>query len=215
MLLIPLVDVADINNPALVIESMQNIKENEIACVNWPELYPSKPKVSFKMAHNGTHLFLHYFVEENEVLAKTTEDNGEVWTDSCVEFFMSFDDSTYYYNAEFSCIGKSLLAYRSGRDGAIHADKEIMDQIKRYPSLGTQPFDKKQGDFKWNLLVVIPVSAYWKSGIETFSGVKANANFYKCGDNLTVPHYLSWNPIGTEKPNFHAPKYFGEIYFEK
>lgn len=214
MLLIPLIDVADVNNPANIIESMQDVQENEIACVNWPQKFPSKPKVAFKMAHNGTHLFLHYFVEENEILAKTEEDNGAVWTDSCVEFFITFGNSSHYYNAEFSCIGKALLAYRPGRNDAVHADADVMNSIKRYSSLGTETFGKKKGDFKWNLLIVIPVSAYWKSDLKTFSGVTARANFYKCGDNLTVPHYLSWNPILTEKPDFHLPKYFGEIKFE-
>lgn len=214
MLFVPLIDVADVNNQALIIESMQSVQENKVSCVNWPSLYPSEPKVSFKMAHNGTHIFLHYFVEENEVLAKTAEDNGPVWTDSCVEFFITFGDSSNYYNAEFSCIGKALLGCRIDKNNADHASTAIMNSIKRYPSLGTETFDKKQGNCKWNLLVVIPVSAYWQSGLTTFSGVKAQGNFYKCGDDLTTPHYLSWNPIKTEKPNFHVPQYFGEISFE-
>lgn len=37
------------------------------------------------------------------------------------------------------------------------------------------------------------------------------ANFYKCGDGLTVPHYLSWSPIVTEKPDFHRPEFFNQI----
>lgn len=213
MLFVPSIDVADINNPALITESMQNIQENSISCVNWPEEYPSKPKVSFKIAHNSTHIFLHFFVEENEILANTAEDNGPVWTDSCVEFFMSFDES-HYYNAEFSCIGKALLGYRQGKEKSSHAENNILQSIKRYPSLDNKPFDKKQGDFKWNLLVVIPVTAYWQSGLKSFDGVKAKANFYKCGDNLTIPHFLSWNPIHTEKPNFHVPQFFGEISFQ-
>lgn len=214
MLLIPMVDVADVNNPALIIESMEEMQRNEIACVNWPDLYPSKPKAAFKIAHNGTHLFLHYFVEEDEILAETTEDNGPVWTDSCAEFFLSFGDSPYYYNAEFSCIGTALLAYRTGRNDAVHADMEVMKTIKRYPSLGTKPFGKKKGNYKWDLLVVIPVTAYWKSGIDSFKGVKARANFYKCGDNLTTPHYISWNPIPIKDPDFHVPAHFGEVVFE-
>ena len=39
------------------------------------------------------------------------------------------------------------------------------------------------------------------------------ANFYKCGDKLSVPHYLSWNPVTTEKPDFHRPEYFGLLEF--
>lgn len=214
MLFVPLVDVADVNNQALIIESMQSVQENSIACVNWPEQFPSAPKVSFKIAHNGENLFLQFFVEENEILAKTTEDNGPVWTDSCVEFFISFDNLSNYYNAEFSCIGKALLGYRKDKNNAMHADSAILKSIKRYPSLGVEPFDKKQGDFKWNMLVVIPVTAYWQSGLDSFNGIKAHANFYKCGDDLTMPHFLSWNPIHTEKPNFHIPQFFGDLVFE-
>lgn len=214
MLFIPFVDVVNVDSPDLMIESMQSVEKNEIACVNWPDLYPSDPKVSFKIAHNGTHLFIHYFVEEGEILAKTAEDNGPVWTDSCVEFFIAFNESTYY-NAEFSCIGKALLAHRIDKSNGKAADSSIMNQIKRYPSLGTQPFDKRKGDFKWNLLIAIPILAYSDSGLDSFSGIKAKANFYKCGDNLTIPHYLSWNPIHTEKPNFHQPQFFGDVYFGK
>lgn len=214
MLSVPLIDVADVNNPSSIIECMKDVRVNEIACVNWPGAYPSAPKVTFKIAHDGSNLFLHFFVEENEVLAKTTEDNGPVWTDSCVEFFMSFGDSPFYYNAEFSCIGKALLGYRKDRKDVEHASADVMNLIKRYPSLGSESFDKKQGDFKWNMLVVIPVSAYWRSGINSFSGIEARANFYKCGDHLTTPHFLSWNPIHTEKPNFHVPQYFGKLNFE-
>lgn len=214
MLFVPFINVENIENPALVIENMQFVEKNELACVNWPDLYPSMPEVAFKIAHNGTHLFIHYFVEEEEILAKTAEDNGPVWTDSCVEFFIAFNDSTYY-NAEFSCIGKALLAYRKDRSNGKAAGLSILNQIKRYPSLGTKPFDKKKGGFKWNLLLAIPISAYFESGLDSFSGIKAKANFYKCGDKLTTPHYLSWNPIVAVKPDFHLPQFFGDIYFGK
>lgn len=214
MLLIPKIDVSDVNNQTEIVAKMQDVKTNEIACVNWPELFPAKPEVSFKMAHNGSYIFLQYFVEEDEILAKTEKDNGPVWTDSCVEFFISFDDSPYYYNAEFSCIGKALLAHRPGRENAEHAVADVMNSIKRYPSLGAQIFDKRKGSFKWNLLIAIPVSAYWRSGLKSFDGISARANFYKCGDGLSVPHYLSWNPIPVANPDFHIPRYFGDIKFE-
>ena len=40
-------------------------------------------------------------------------------------------------------------------------------------------------------------------------------NLYKCGYNLSHPHFLSWRPIRTEKPYFHRPEFFGEVTFEK
>ncbi|MBD8388127.1 carbohydrate-binding family 9-like protein [Dysgonomonas sp. BGC7] len=214
MLLVPQIKVSDVNNQSSIVEAMQNVSESSIATLNWPDQFPSKPEVTFKLAHNGEFLFLEYNVEEDEILAKTTEDNGPVWTDSCVEFFISFPDSDFYYNMESSCIGKVLLGYRQGRNDVVYGDAGVMSSIKRYPSLGTAPFEKKQGEFKWSLLLVIPVSAYWKSGLTSFNGVTAKANFFKCGDDLTVPHFLSWNPIATENPDFHRPDFFAELKFE-
>ena len=49
--------------------------------------------------------------------------------------------------------------------------------------------------------------------IESLKGVCATANFYKCGDDLPEPHFVSWNKIEAPTPNFHLPKYFGEIEF--
>jgi hypothetical protein len=47
----------------------------------------------------------------------------------------------------------------------------------------------------------------------TLDGLEAGGNFYKCGDHLKVPHFLSWNPIKTEKPDFHLPAFFGKMRF--
>lgn len=214
MLTIPKLKIKDSSDTESIKTSMIEVNKNEINTVNWPDQFPASPQVSFKIAHNGTHLFIHYFVKEDEILAKTIEDNGPVWTDSCVEFFISFGDSPYYYNAEFSCIGTALLAHRENKENAEHANRDIMKSISRYSSLDNKPFDKRQGDFEWDMLLVIPVSAYWKSGLSSFDGIKARGNFYKCGDSLTVPHYLSWNPILTSTPNFHKPDFFGELFFE-
>lgn len=213
MLIIPKIKLPELSAPADIFTCMKNLPLNRISCVNWPENYPSCPEAGFKIAHNGSYLFLHYFIEENEILAQVGEDNGQVWNDSCVEFFISFDN-TYYYNHEFSCIGKTLLGYRKERSDSVHSGQDLLDRIKRYPSLGTETFGIRKGLFKWDILVVIPVSVYWQSGFASFDNIGARANFYKCGDSLDTPHYLSWQRIDTEKPDFHRPEFFGEIYFE-
>ena len=64
-----------------------------VACCNWPEQYPYAPEVSFRMFHTGAYLMLRFDVREQWTMARVTEDNGEVWTDSCVEFFIAPDDS--------------------------------------------------------------------------------------------------------------------------
>lgn len=181
--------------------------------INWPADYPYAPEVSFRAAHDGDTLFLKFYVHEECTMARVAEDNGEVWTDSCVEFFISFDD-TGYYNLELSCIGKALLGFRKQKDDCVHGSPEVMQSIGRYPSLGTEPFAERKGDNLWELTVAVPRSAFFKHGLHSLRGTEARGNVYKCGDNLSQPHFLSWNPIQTPTPNFHVEEYFGKIVFE-
>ena len=46
-----------------------------------------------------------------------------------------------------------------------------------------------------------------------FAGV-LRANVYKCGDMAEREHYLSWNPVTSETPDFHRPQDFGRMMFE-
>jgi hypothetical protein len=39
------------------------------------------------------------------------------------------------------------------------------------------------------------------------------ANFYRCG-GITDAQYACWSPVGTPRPDFHQPNYFGVLEFE-
>ena len=71
--------------------AFDSIEPQPVACCNWPEQYPYAPEVSFRMFHTGAYLMLRFDVAERWTMARVTEDNGEVWTDSCVEFFIAPD----------------------------------------------------------------------------------------------------------------------------
>lgn len=204
------IDASDIETVA---QKMGTLSINKIDTINWSDTHPSKPDVTFTIAHNGENILLQYKVKENEILAAVKEDNGEVWTDSCVEMFLSFDNK-HYYNAEFTCIGKALLGYREFGGKAEHATEQVMKSILRLPSLGTDNREKQAGNFDWILTLVIPRNAFWKSDIQSFDGLRVKGNFFKCGDNLTIPHFVSWTVIETPSPSFHQPQFFGELIFE-
>lgn len=193
---------------------LDEVSAQPVACNNWQESYPYSPDVKFRMAHNGSELFIKFTVTEGYTMAKVTEDNGEVWTDSCVEFFLALDD-TGYYNFEFTCIGKALLGFRKERPAAVHATPEIMASIKRFATLGNGNFDERKGENHWELTVALPATALFRHGISEWTGVKATANVYKCGDNLSKPHFLSWQPIDTPAPDFHVARCFTEVDFAK
>lgn len=183
-----------------------------IDTLNWKE-FGYKPKLSFRIAHVGNEIWLKYYVNEKYLLAQETHTNGAVYKDSCVEFFVSFDGSNYY-NFEFSCIGTRHLAFGPGRGNRTLLDPKIAEQIEIESSLGNQPFEERSGNFEWEMMIRIPVSCFEFSKLKSFTGLKATANFYKCGDATSEPHYVTWNPVGTDQPDYHRPEFFGKVEFE-
>ncbi len=194
-------------------EAFASIAPEKIACCNWPDEFPYAPQVSFRMFHTGSYLMIRYDVHETYTAARVSEDNGEVWTDSCVECFIAPDDT--YYNLEATCIGRILISNRKSRtEGVIPADRDSLDKVIRIPSLGFEPFEERVGDNVWSLTLAVPPQALFRHNIVDWSGHKMRMNLYKCGDKLSRPHFLSWQPIGTETPDFHRPDYFTEVEFE-
>lgn len=184
-----------------------------INTINWSE-FPYKPEVEFRIAYCQDNILLKYYVTEDNIVAKETKVNGDVYKDSCVEFFISPDQNDIYYNFEFNCIGIPHVGY--GKVGTKKAliDPEILKSITIRSSLGNQPFDEKKGGHQWEMMIIIPKKCFAFDKDMLFKGLKANANFYKCGDDTSVPHFVTWNPVGTEVPDYHQPKYFGEILFK-
>lgn len=189
------------------------LEPHVIDCNNWPKEFPYSPKVSFKLFHNGGQLHLRFEVEERDIQALVTRDNGEVWTDPCCEFFVAPDEKGYY-NFECTCTGKLLAAYRVSRTQAEPLPDDLLKRVTRYPSLGSAPFQLQRGEARWSLVEVIPIEALYKHSLKSWSGLTLRANFYKCGDNLPTPHFLSWAPIDEPHPNFHIPRCFGQMVCE-
>ena len=184
-----------------------------VACVNWKD-YPYCPDVKFRIAHTGSDILLEYRVKEASVRAVADVDNGRVWEDSCCEFFFQVPgDKENYYNMECNCGETLLIGY--GRKGEReHALPEVTATVDRWSSLGKAPFEERAGECEWQLALWIPAGAFFRHQIKSFDGMIARANFYKCGDKLTTPHFLSWNPINLPEPCFHCPEFFGSIRFE-
>lgn len=180
---------------------------------NWVDV--KDINVSFTIAHDGTNIFLKFHVEEPQVRAINTKINSPVWEDSCVEFFFSpAGNQEYYYNFEFNAIGTVLCGYGKDRHKREGLPDSVLTQVVTVPSLGKEPIAGIWGKNTWVLQVKIPKEVLVFSKIENLSGLKAKGNFYKCGDKLEKPHYLSWEPVRTPDPNFHLPEHFGPLTFQ-
>ncbi|MBQ6652825.1 MAG: hypothetical protein IJM81_05450 [Prevotella sp.] len=186
-----------------------------MASSNWAEKYPYRPEVKFRIAHTGSHFVIQFDVEETSIRAVALHDNGRVWEDSCCEFFVAPDAAGTYYNFECNCIGTLLVASGSERENRQLASPEVLCGIARKSTFRHKEIPLSQGEYHWRLELIIPVSSFFCHDIGTLSGKTMRCNFYKCGDKLHRPHFLSWSPVGTLTPDFHRPDYFGTLHFSR
>lgn len=191
-----------------------NVVYQPITNVNWKDEYPYQPNVDFAIAYTDEAVLLHYRVTEASVRATAGHDNGPVWEDACVEFFSMPGGDDVYYNVECNCVGTLLIGAGDSRTGRQHAPEAVLSQVSRWASLGNDGFEERIGECSWEVALVIPFSAFFLHHISSLQGKSVRANFYKCGDKLQTPHFLSWSSIDLPKPNFHCPDFFGTLHFE-
>ena len=181
-----------------------------IACCNWPE-FSAQCEAGVELSHSSDMLHIHYMVDEAAVVARCTADGQHVWEDSCVEFFFDPEGKGEYYNLECSCTGWIYLCKGTGRCGRIPLDDTALKSIKRRCTLPQEAFGLLGERTQWELWLDVPASVF---GLESFEGLRARGNFYKCADASPFRHYLSYAPIATPKPDFHRPEFFETILFD-
>lgn len=208
----PLISKIDFNTNLLLNPVWETLPKHEIGTINW-QMFPYKPDVSVAIACSDDEIYLKYWVTEDGTRGLVANDNGNVFTDSCVELFIDPSGDGSYYNFEFNCIGKLLLGHGTSRHNRERAGESILKMVRRYTSVGTAPIGQIEGKLQWEIAVAIPLGAFFKHAIVSISGKTTKANFQKCGDEMPVPHYVTWNPIETPKPDYHRPEFFGELNF--
>ena len=180
---------------------------------------PFLPKTEIKMMYNEEYIYVIFRVEDKFVRAVNTDINSPVSKDSCVEFFFTpgKDISVGYYNLEVNCGGTPLFRFQKKRKvGEIKVSNEDIKRIKIAHSLPKVVEPEIKEPTTWLIEYGIPIKMLDKYHDITKpeKGVIWRANFYKCGDATSNPHYLTWNKIVHPVPNFHLPEFFGEIEFQ-
>ena len=197
------------NNLGMISDLLNTLDKQELEYAPWIE-YAYKPAVSFSIAHTSDVILLKFFVQEKQIRANNLKTNSAIWEDSCVEFFVSFDEGIHYYNLEYNCIGTGLIGYGKSKDQRELLDPDIVTRVKTMSNI----IAGKGKKITWELTLIIPMSVFVKTPLTTLHNINCRANFYKCGDLLAEPHFISWSDIKSEKPNFHLPEYFGRLLFE-
>lgn len=181
--------------------------------VNWPDAYPYAPVCSAQIAFTDGYLAILFHVEGLDLRTMVTTDNGSVYQDSCVEFFILSPDGKNYYNFEMNAAGYLHSAIGPDIKTRTLQAQLKLDRVKRFTTFGKGMREQNDKSFSWDAGMLIPFDLMGIDKDNIPDEIKCN--LYKCADKSAHPHYISWSPVGTPKPNFHSPSYFGTMKFEK
>ncbi len=182
-----------------------------------------RPRTRVRLIHDATYLGLIFRVDDAYVRAVARDYQDAVCRDSCVEFFVApVAGSDTYFNFEVNCC-RTMLLYRNPPPEERSAGKERMAvsesdwrKIKVASTMEAVVDPEVAGPVEWTLEYHIPFDLFeiYFENVVHSSGTRWRANFYKCGDATSHPHWGSWAPVKSERPNFHVPSSFREISFE-
>lgn len=193
-----------------LIHALESLERSAISCNPWPE-YVSETQADFIIAHDQHEILLHYKVAEQYLIANEVN-NGPIHNDSCVEFFIAFGQDEAYYNLEFNCLGFTKIGFGTGRYHRALLPVELIKQLSFLSKINSNLRSRGEG-FEWEILLIIPKEIFIYHQISSFDQLKAKGNFYKCGDNLPEPHFLSWSMVNADQPDFHRTESFGLLEF--
>jgi len=176
------------------------------------------PNTQVKVTYDSDHLYVIFRVEDRYIRAVAPGHQSQVCLDSCVEFFFTpgRDISDGYFNLEANCGGTLLFHHQLARGvDTLQIAGGDLDRIDVAHSLPSQVPEEIQEPTTWTIEYRLPFAILERYAPLTrpCPGAVWKGNFYKCADQTSHPHWLTWSCIDRPKPDFHRPEYFGELVF--
>ncbi|MBQ6352300.1 MAG: carbohydrate-binding family 9-like protein [Lentisphaeria bacterium] len=186
-----------------------------------PGNWPYRPDTRLRLQYDDRGLYGLFQVRDSAVRCVRRHFQDGVCNDSCVEIFLMPMHGVGYSNFEISASGVMLTMHiedetRTG-DGFKRfrylTEEEVKD-VRIYHTLPDCVPEEITVETTYRVGFFLPFSlftAIYGAPVPR-SGTVWRGNAYKCGDETSKPHYLSWNPI--DEVNFHLPRCFGELVFD-
>lgn len=162
-----------------------------------------------KLCYDDQAIYVCIWAEEQDIRATYTPSDplAKCYEDSCLEFFLSpVADDTRYLNFEFNpnCAVCNEIGAQKENRIRLFSETEVFNASSSRTENG------------WEITYRIPLdyiqTLYPDFGFK--AGMQVRGNFYKCGNLTKNKHYLVWNHVDSETPNFHVPSSFGILVFE-
>ena len=186
----------------------------------YPRSSDHHPDVRVRLLRASTGLHGIFHVRDRYVRSLSTAYMQAVYQDACVEFFVKPAADKGYINFEMNAGGALLCTYitdptRTPGGFAAFSSIPLEDarQVRIRSTLPPQVDPEIEGPLTWALEFFIPFALLEKYAgpLDSSPGQVWRANFYKCAENNSHPHWASWNPLPAL--NFHQPDGFGRLVF--
>jgi hypothetical protein len=178
------------------------------------------PKTQAKLLYDDDALYVIFRVADQYVRATAKKHQDMVCQDSCVEFFFTpgVDVSKGYFNLEMNCGGTMWFRFQViPRKDSVKVSPAVvkgMDVATTLPKIVDPEIAEPT---TWVVEYRLPfafVKDYYSGATLPAPGVQWRANFFKCADATSKPHWLTWSRVNRPKPDFHVPEDFGTLEFE-
>lgn len=182
------------------------VPTGRIDCFQWEQAGFSRPESSFQMCFvKNKGIFVKMRSDEKRLRITCRGRDGNVWEDSCLEFFFSPEKNAGYLNTEINPCGAFLTQVGKGRE-----HRQFLKELT-----AVSPQVKGCTDESgWRVELFLPCLLFKEAFGIDFKAEPGSyrGNFYKCGDKTEAPHYGSFSPMRKELTlGFHDPEYFSTI----
>ncbi|TAN40328.1 MAG: hypothetical protein EPN25_08055, partial [Nitrospirae bacterium] len=166
-----------------------------------PEGSDHRPRTFVRLLYDAEGISGIFRVEDRYVLSRLLQHGDPVYKDSCVEFFVRPKEGRGYFNFEFNAGGRLLCSYIVDPARAEGGFKEFSllpqddaGQVRICHSLPPEIGTEIPHPVVWTLEFFVPLSLLEKYAgrIGNPAGTEWRANFYKCADGSSHPHWASW-----------------------
>lgn len=173
----------------------------------WKNTEPMPISAQAQVCYDDNALYVRLSAVEENIRAELTGLLDEICEDSCLEFFFCpINGDRRYFNIECNPNGCLFLGFGPNVD-------ELVRLIPLEPSI--VPAAKRiHGGWETVYSISYQFIRMFFPEFSPISGYSMRANFYKCGDKTVKPHYLTWNPVPSQRCSFHNPDAFGIVHFE-
>ena len=180
----------------------ETAEEISISNTNW-DIPQKTNNTKAWLLYNDKGIYAKFSTDESPLILNHKEHGSDVFKDSAVELFIAPNSNdANYFNFEINAAGYAIIGLGPNRARCRFKDIDF-EQFNIKSEIKDDGFD---------LIFFVPFDFLKKHTSEITKDMKGNMQ--KCCEEEGYAHFMSAFPIFTEKPDFHAPKYFKEFTLE-